>query len=116
MNKILIILVVAAYAVMPAGALTINFNNMDFTGSEIAIYNVTGSGVEYYNTIKTNETVTLNGSQDYVFIVRPEKMDILKNPKTFGDYFQSLILVIILLGAFGTFMVVMYKAIRGRTA
>jgi len=72
-------------AAQDIGTTSITFSDFGLGDQTIIIYNVNGTLVEETNS---TSTVSLNSSQDYVFVLQPTKMNLFNNP------FQAVDLVL----------------------
>lgn len=75
-----LIFLLLTFVAMPfaaADTTSITFSDFGLGAQTIVIYNVNGTLVEETNS---TSTVSLNSTHDYVFVLQPTKMNLLKDP------------------------------------
>ncbi len=90
MRKIyfLFLLVLILISTVPANAVTITFGDLNIQkGVKILIYNSTGGLIGEYNT---TDTVSLNSSGSYIFILKPSEQVWFTNPLNALELFKTL--------------------------
>ena len=87
--RLLLILLILILISIPANAqnVTITFSDLNIQkGVKILIYNSTGSLIGEYNT---TDTVILNASQSYIFILKPSEQAWFTNPLNAIELFKA---------------------------
>ena len=82
---LILICIAVAVPLVAADTMDITFSDFGLGDQTIIIYNVNGTLVEETNS---TSTVSLNSSQDYVFVLQPTKLNLFNNP------FQAVDLVL----------------------
>ena len=100
---IFLVLTFVAVPFAAADTTSITFSDFGLGAQTIVIYDVNGTLVEETNS---TSTVSLNSSQDYVFVLQPTKMNLLKDPLQAVDLLLmyipvgfSWLMVIVVVGA-----------------
>ena len=101
---IFLVLTFVAVPFAAADTTSITFSDFGLGAQTIVIYDVNGTLVEEINS---TSTVSLNSSQDYVFVLQPTKMNLLKDPFQAVDLLLmyipvgfSWLLVLVVIAAF----------------
>jgi hypothetical protein len=80
---ILTLLVLMALAMIPVQAMYITMANpQGITERDILVYNSTGQLQGIYNS---TSTIALNGSEDYIFSMKPMQTNLLEDPASWLD-------------------------------
>ena len=101
---ILVLLILVMLSAVPVQAQTITMANPGgIAERDMIVYNTDGTMQGYYNS---TSVITLNGSLDYIFTMKPVSSNVLDDPGDFlsssFDYVQTNVIpIVIIIALFG---------------
>lgn len=98
----LLVFLYFSFASVHAQDITISFTDFGLTSQDIDIYYPNGTFIQ---TVRSNESVSLDRDTDYQFVIRPQKLSLLDNPQALftmilGNGFIRVMISIFILVAF----------------